>query len=256
MKMKSSVVQRPFPKTESTNKILLALQCWAGDQAQAMRLARFIADLQPRHSEQADFLFVARFDCPHDRDTVSYVSAKFNTHTFISRQRAKGWPHGPNTLWFETMNHVSDQIEKKKFIHYKAVFTFEADCVPLSPDWITHFHREFDVANARRPTYVMGALLPSPGEHINGNMLVKCDLAFLRWLTKTVSASPPSAGWDYFLARDFKRWGWSEMPKQLSWWGAQTLPEVTINELFAAGIIFHHGCKDDSLLNAARQRLL
>lgn len=254
--MRSNVVARPFPKTEPVSKILLALQYWRGDQAQAMQLARFIADLQARHSDQADFLFSGRFDCPHDRDAIAYVSKKFNTHTYISRQRARGWPHGPNVLWYETMNCVQDNIEKKKFPHYKAVLTFEADCVPMSPDWITHFHREFDKANERRATYVMGALLPSPGLHINGNALFKCDLAFMRWLTKEVSASPPSMGWDYHLARDFQKWGWAEMPKQLSWWGAKTLPEQTIAELFDAGTIFFHGCKDSSLLNAARKRLL
>jgi len=221
-----------------------------------MRLARFIADLQHGHSDLADFLFVSRFDCGHDAETVKYVSRKFDTHTYINRARGSGWPHGPNTLWFGTINHVNDQIEKKKFRHYKAVLTFEADCVPMSPRWINHFVEQFDAANAKRPTYVMGALLPYPGEHINGNMLVKCDLAFLRWISKTVSAASPVAGWDYVLAGPFREWGWASMPGQESYWGARTLPDSQIEHEFQKGTVFLHGVKDDSLLTAARKRLL
>lgn len=251
-----SVRPQPFPRTEPSGKILLALQYWKGDRDQAMRLARFIADLQHGHSDLADFLFVSRFDCGHDNETVKYVSRKFDTHTFISRRRGKGWPHGCGDLWFATMEHANDQIEKRKFRHYKSVFTFEADNVPMSSRWIQHFVEQFDAANAKRPTYVMGALLQSPGEHINGNMIVKTDLSFLRWISKTVSAAPPMVGWDYYLAQDFKRWGWAHLEGMQSYWGAATLPASQIEHEFQKGTIWLHGCKDDSLLNAARKRLL
>lgn len=250
-----AVRSQAFPKTEPSGKILLALQYWKGDRDQAMRLARFIADLQHGHSDLADFLFVSRFDCGHDDETVKYVSRKFDTHTFISRRRGKGWPHGSNDLWFALIEHVNDQIEKRRFRHYKAVFTFEADCVPLSPRWINHFIEQFDAANATRPTYVMGALLPN-GPHINGNALFKCDLAFTRWLSKTVSAAPPRAGWDYVLAGAFAKWGWAVLAGLKSYWNSPSLPESQIEQEFREGTVFIHGIKDDSLLTSARRRLL
>ena len=80
---------------DQPTKILLALQFWKGDKDQAMRVARLIADLEPRHTDFADFLFVSRFDCEQDLATVEYVSQKFNVHTYVNRhRRGTGCRHG------------------------------------------------------------------------------------------------------------------------------------------------------------------
>ena len=253
---RSSSVGAQVPKTRNSPKILLVLQFWKGDQEQAMRLARFIADLSPGMNDHADFLFAARFDCSQDQDTMKYVSRKFNVWTMTCRRRGVGWPHGCNELWFGTMSWIYDMISMKKLPHYKAVFTFEADCVPMRPDWLQHFCREWDSLQAKRPTYVAGALLLAPGEHVNGNAMFSADLRFLRWVSKDIVSAASSAGWDYLMAPQFRQWGWAQMPGLVSYWNSRTLPEWEINRLFWTGMAFLHGVKDDSLLKAARKRLL
>jgi hypothetical protein len=46
---------------------LICLQYWDGDRDKAMRLARFLADLEPSKREDVDFAFFARADSSFDR---------------------------------------------------------------------------------------------------------------------------------------------------------------------------------------------
>jgi hypothetical protein len=232
----------------------MALQFWKGDKEQAMRLARFIADLSPEFCEQADILFSARFDCPQDVETVKYVSRKFNVWQHTSRRRGVGWPHGCNELWFGTMGWIHGGIESLRLPHYKAVLTFESDCVPMQVNWISQLRAEWDKAQAKKQTYVMGTLLQAPGEHINGNAMFSTDLRFMRWLSKDIVSASSAAGWDYWLAPEFKQWGWHVCKGMRSYWNTKTLPQETIDELWRSNLIFMHGVKDDSLLNSAKEK--
>lgn len=249
------VVQAP-PPDRPTGKVAIALQFWAGDIKQAAKLSRFITDLQPHHAPDVDFLFVARFDCPHDAEMAKYASRKFNVRQIRSKRRGKGWPHGCNDLWFGLMDELYLGISAHRLPQYKFVFTFEADNVPVSPRWLQHFIKHWDAANAEAPTYVMGAELLSPAQHINGNALFSCRMPFLHWLTRDVNASHPKMGWDYFLAHDFRKWGTAIMPDLQSYWNTTTFSPQDVENCFGRGDVWVHGIKDDSLLDAARKRLL
>lgn len=245
-----------LPPTNPVDRVLLVLQYWKGDRDQAMRLARFIADLQTSKCENADFLFVARFDCAHDQDTVEYVSKKFNVFTYTSKRRGVGWPNGCNDLWFGSVEWVHSMIEGKKVVPYKAFLTFESDCVPLAANWINRLSTAWDEANAKTPIFVLGPYLTAPGPHINGNMLLSGNPAFTHWVTRKVGGAPPNAGWDYVMYRDFKRWGARDLPIMRSYWGTKTFSDDAFLAEIAAGTVFIHGIKDDSLLKQARAKLL
>lgn len=237
---------------KDNRKILLALQFWEGDRAQAMKVARLIADLETHHSNRADFLLVSRFDCTHDMDAISYVSRKFNVRTHISRRRATGWPFGPNELWFETMQYVYEHtVEEKRMPDYKAVLTFEADAAPLCPNWIPMLADAWDET---RPANVVGALLQHPGPHVNGNALFSCDTGFMHWLVRQVSGCTPHGGWDYILAPRFKEWGWKNCNAIRSWWQTPTLTREAFEQLYSQGVCFLHGVKDDSVLRMVRDK--
>jgi len=238
-------------QTQPSNKLLLALQFWKGDKDQAMRLARFIADLQPGHCEIADFLFISRFDCPQDIETIKYVSRKFDVHHTVCRRRGVGWPGGCNELWFGACEHVYHSIESGKMPQYKAMFTFEADGVPLARNWISRFSELWDESKC----YVAGALLDSPGIHINGNALFACDLKFLRWVSKTIGSCSATSGWDYYLSKAFKQWGWAAIPEIVSEWQTKTFPVERFEEEIRKGTLWHHGVKDASLLDMAKNFL-
>ena len=226
-------------------KILLALQFWNGDKEMAMRLARMIARNERRHSNEADFLFVARHDSSHDRRAIADVSQRFNTHVYTSRRCGTGWPHGCNDLWFATMEWVMCMQEGKK-TNYKAVLTFEADCVPLVQNWITVLSDEWDKAGKK---VVMGAMQSQPWPHINGNAMFSTDSKFLHWLVRKVSAVPARSGWDCHLANEFQKRGWANCNKMQSLYQMPTLPGDAVEDMLKLGVAFLHGVKDDSVLS-------
>ncbi len=245
----------------SPDKLLLALQFWDQDKAQAMRVARLVADLEFRHSTAADFLFVARFDSSQDPATVAYVSRKFNTFSYVNKnRRGQGWPFGCNELWFGSLDHVYTQTQAGLMPGYKAILTFEADACPLIPDWIGELSREWDrlFANGAR---IIGHMTPpgpveSGGVHINGNCLVSGDSEYLHWLSRKLGGCAPGGGWDYILAPSFKQRGWADTKKIRSYWHAPTMNEKFFHNIVTEGVVLSHGVKDDSVLNMVRQRYL
>lgn len=235
------------------SKLLIALQFYPGDQDQAMELARLVADIEPRHSERADFMFAGRFDVKHDRDTIMYASRAFNTIPFVSRRQGIGWPHGCNELWFDTIEFCRENIEAKKWPQYKAILTFEADCVPMQKDWIERLHRAWD--SRQSSEICAGALLQAPGEHMNGNMMVSAEVPDLHFFRKIGGASP-SQGWDYAIAGKLKRRGWLPIGDIVSYWGMKTLPRDVFEDLHRREVAMLHGCKDGSGIALARRHFL
>lgn len=227
-----------------------------------MELAQLLADLEPKHSQQADILFVSRFDCPHDVKAEREVSRKFNVFSYTSKRRGVGWPIGCNSIFFGAMDWVYNNIAYGKVPHYKAVLFLGADSCPLKKDWLTQMHYAWDSANKVGPTYVAGALIPGvPGEghdHINGDcMMLSGDLKFLKWLAIGVQDIKFSAGWDWLLAHDFEtRWGWADFAFIKSLWRRPTFSASDWDEFTRQGVSWIHGVKDFSLIKLARKNLL
>lgn len=251
---------RPAPKTD---KILITLPFWDGDKAQAMRLARFIADLQPSGaSGAADFLFVARQDCKHDKETVAYVSRKFNTFTHTSTRPERGWPLGCGGTFFATVDWSLRNISAAKCPAYKAIFVCEADVTPLTRDALLYLHARWDAAKKKNPNLSLaGALVPEGPHghaHINGGCcLVDADLKFLHWLVARVGGClRGGGGWDWALAGEFQRKGWFDIDGIKSWWQTPSIAPGVVENLKKEGVIFLHGVKDNSGLEAARKILL
>ena len=237
-------------------KLILALQFWSRDKEQAMKVARLVADLQPNFCETADFLFVARFDCTQDEETIKYVSRKFNVQHFVnSCFRGSEWPHGCNSLWFGVQDYLFKMQEAKRIPDYKAVLTFEADSCPIHPAWIAELSRAWDLAHAK----VVGHLLPNGPDgrgHINGNCMSSCDMDFLRWIARKVGGVSPHGGWDYLLAPQFRARGWADTPTIRSWYRTPSVDEATFNLIVSQGIALLHGVKDSSLIHHVRRRFL
>jgi hypothetical protein len=235
-----------------SNKILLVSQFYDGDKEQAMKVARLIADFEPRFSEYADFLFFSRFDCSQDLDTIKYVSKKFNVHHAINRRRGTLWPFGCNEMAFGALDWVYGHGEAERIPPYKALLLFEADACPLAPNWISELSHFWDRAKKK----VVGPLLQYPGEHVNGNCLMSGDKAFLRWIARDVGGCSPHKGWDFHLAPEFKKRGWADCPAMRSWWQTKTSTVEQFNDLSRQGAVFLHGVKDDSMINHVRRRFL
>jgi hypothetical protein len=235
-------------------KILLALQFFQRDQARAYRLARLIADWQPAMSKIADFCFVPRFDCEHDKSQNTYVGKKFTTFAHHGRRRAVGWPNGCNALWFDLMAKLCE----KDGLGYKAVLTFEPDCTPLCQNWVEKLHEAWDVAG--KP--IVGDLLPlttladgTKINHINGNALFSCDPTFLKWLGVKEKKVRPTVGWDSELTKDFEALGWADTPAIRSDYRCKVVTGKHLENFLKEGVVFHHGCKTDDLFNLVKDRV-
>lgn len=243
----------------TTNKFLICLQFWEGDRAQALQLARLIADIEPTMSERADFLFVSRFDCTHDTATVNYVARKFKTFTHTSKRRGTGWPSGCNGTFFGTMEWFYHKKQARQVVPYKAAFCIEADGIPMSKTWIADLSNHWDWINNRKPVVMAGAWLangPIPDcGHINGNAFISGDLKFLKHLVARIQDVDINVGWDYCLAPTFREWGWSDMPQIRSVWRTPLTEQIFLHHQ-RTGTLWFHGSKDDAGIKLCRKHLL
>lgn len=239
------------------SKLLLALQYWEGDRVQAEKLARFICDLEPSHSDLADVLLVNRHDClPFPPEADQYISRKFNLWKYHAPRGNVGWPGGCNSLWINTMRWVQSMSDAARIPRYKAVFTFESDGCPVFRDWVLRMHRAWDLANEKGPVCVAGPIVQIPGEHMNGNLMVGGSSANMKWMIRTADSLKQNAGWDWALSPQFKKRGWANVPGMVSWYNTRGYTEAQFLKAQADQMIWIHGVKDDSLMTHGRKLLL
>lgn len=157
-----------------------------------MLLARLIADIEPQMRSDVIFLFSARFDCPHDEETMKYVRQKFeHVFKFTSRSQATGWPAGCNALWSESYQHCIENMRNGRWKGMEAILFMEADCCPLDLNWINHLKHEYKNCGKM----VLGCWLDESDcgvTHINGNCIIHKDL----WRKDKGILSPGPGAWD------------------------------------------------------------
>jgi hypothetical protein len=238
---------------KTSGKLVLCTQFWAGDREAAMRNARRIADNEPKFRDDAEFLFVARFDSTHDRATVEHVSKKFKVSTWTATRHGTGWPAGCNDTWCDTAcNYFLRQLYDGKWDNVKAILTFEGDCIPVMRDWISQLSAEWDRA-AAKGKFVVGAFMPPPVNgpygHINGNSMYPPDL-FER--VPAVLGCDPTQGWDYALAPQFRN-HWYPTPLITNYYKAKNVAVKDIRRRAPDGRVpvLIHGTKDSSISDFA-----
>jgi hypothetical protein len=237
----------------ATGKILIALSFWEGDRASAEKLARFLADLEPSHTDKADFLLVNRFDCPPLDPNVLGLTRKFNTFTHTTPKILTGWPNGCNAMAMAMLSWVCQRVESKKIPSYKAIFNCEADGGPVSVDWIAKMSAAWDSVNQKRKVVLAGPMVPAPQQHINANALLSGDPSFLRWFT---AGGPMQAlqggGWDYLLADTFKHMGWADIPQMKSYYNSANFTVEQYLQMQRENVIWCHGDKSNALVDLGR----
>lgn len=236
-------------------KLLIALQFWEGDRAQALELGRFLADLEPKHQTQADLLLVHRVDCRAPTEIVSHVSRKFNTTVYKSPRSETGWPAGCNGMMESTVEWAYCMMDAKRIPQYKAIFLCEADGGPVSRDWIAKMSNAWDMANARKPVVIAGPLVYGPSEHINGNCMLSGDLNFLRWMVRGPKEQS-RGGWDYVLWPTLKQKGAANILGMRSYYNSPHFSLDQYHQFQNEDVIWMHGDKGSDLVKWGRQELL
>jgi hypothetical protein len=232
-----------------SKKGIINLQFWSGDRAQAMDVARLIANIEPRHRDEYDFMFSARWDAEHHANTIRDVSRKFNVFTCKTKTHASGWPLGCNYLWLESMHAIYRRIKSGELPRYKWVLTLENDDCPLTRDWLDRLDESFRSMNMA----VVGNVVPYPKHHVNGNCLFTTAPEFMDFILGIRKL--PKVGWDYFLADRFRWWGWADIPEIRSIWGTRTAQPNLLEQYVSAGVKMLHGVKDGSAIRWAKHNL-
>lgn len=231
-------------------KILVALQYWAGDRAQAAKLVNFLADLETKHNDHADFLLVNRFDCAPLKE-ISALTRKFNTFSYQSPRGGTGWPYGCNALAASTITWAYRMGEAKKVPLYKCVFTCEADGGPVFEDWTQRLSACWDAVAAKGSVCIAGPLVPHPAEHINGNCLIGGSIENLAWMSRQMHAVK-AGGWDYVLASEFRRRGWANIPQMKSYYASPNFTLDQYHQMVADQLAWVHGDKSNALVDLGR----
>ncbi len=229
------------------SRFLVLLQFWDGDRDKAMRLARFIADLELGFRNDVEFVFVARYDCEHDRETIDYVAQKFKVNWITTYTKWTGWPSGCNGVAKDALEWIASNRKDSP-----GALMIEPDCVPVCRGWIDRIRLEWDSLSSEIAQ--MGAWRPSGGEHghVNGNCVIHPSVA------GAVSAViTEHLAWDCEIAPWIRhRWHKTTLIKNcFESKGAtnQDLFWAPIGEQLPALV---HGFKDSSAIDLARQNLL
>jgi hypothetical protein len=180
------------------DKLVIAMQFWHGDESRAMRVARLIADIEPRRRDDVIFAFCRRFDTPETKlawDTFLHVGAKFGVMPIRSQREATGHPDGCFGLFAGTLDVLARGWQDGT-LRAHSVLMLEADGVPLRADWLDVLlaeHRRTLEAGKR----VTGPLTERPLRHINGTLA----MAFSCWIDRpSLHSCPPRQAWDLFHA--------------------------------------------------------
>lgn len=235
-------------------QLLIAMQYWSRDSAQAREVTNFMADLERQHrGDDFTLMLVHRHDCPAPSTAwVADLSRRFDVLVHRSRRFGTGWPHGPNEMWFDLASKFFELQVEGKAPKFHAMLTLEPDDVPLTRMWADAILAEW--AALGQP-FMLGSFCQHPAPHVNGNLLLTGDIAKLQRVVR-IGGAPCHAGWDFHYARKFKDWGAVGGQRILSLWNTPTISPEAVAEHRANGVALLHGVKDNSALDAARKLCL
>ncbi len=232
--------------------MIFAFQYWQGDEAALYRLVRLVVDLETEIRFDVHFALVRRFDVrdtPALDDVLAYVRKRFPSCEAVKSTRAgSGRYAGPNELWAFTMDYFASKPEFSD----DAVFTAEADGVPLRRNWMRELVAEhcFTRSQGKAITGSLTTLGCPP--HINGNRIM--DTAFWR-AHPEMHATPGPEPYDIYH-RGIINPNARAIGAIMNDWGQYKLGTRYIKDLADVGVAWFHGCKDQSAYARARVMLL
>lgn len=187
---------------------------------------------------------------------VAILKPRFNVFAFPGRNFAEGHPDGCNALWTSAMIESSHRL-REGWANHEAILTFEADCVPLRPDWIEALTAEW---RAKRPAQIVGHMQTNlingqpTRDHINGNAIFKATL--LQDHKTLLATSLGGGNWDYSNRELFVKIG-ADTSLITQLYGQKTITEeefIRVQKHNTRPALLH-GIKDLSAQKWARKHL-
>ncbi len=183
--------------------MVLALQFWEADLERTMRLARLLADIEPRRRDDVVMALCRREDIatppPIVEETWWHCAKKFSVMHLRSARPGAGHPHGCNELMAGVMDALAASWQEG-VVRAPSVFLMEGDGCPLSADWIDRLLAEHQDAlvHGKRVTgaYTEGTV-PTRIPHINGSLIAHLST----WIDRpSLHKTPADEAWDLFHA--------------------------------------------------------
>ena len=180
--------------------LAICLQVCPKDVWLGLRLTKLICSIEREKRKDIEFIVSARRDTnmPAVDEIIKTAQGRFSTVKFIKGKRfGVGWPNGCNDLWQETMMRVYMMVNSKH-IQSDGVLTFEADCLPLRPDWLDRLAEEWMLTKLASKM-VCGHAHSWPEveapTHINGNAIFATDTTDKY---PVLNGCDAKSGWDAF----------------------------------------------------------
>lgn len=237
-------------------KILVVMQYWDGDKAQAEEVVSLASDLLPEMSDLVDLAFVYRHDAKPPRGAIQIKAGlKFGkVHAWKSSRSGTGWPEGSNAIAYGVLNDVPIRRHLyKEFEDIDAILLLEADTVFTRPNWDKELAALWD-KTVKAQKYVTGALVGEyggPEPHING-------VALFAWNASTVIPELRGGtcleGWDYTHRKAILAKAMPSGLFRLDYKRPMITPDLLFAERDGIAPLVYHGVKDDSAIKAVREK--
>lgn len=237
-------------------KLLIVLNYWNGDRDMALKLADLIADLEPSRNMKADFMFHRRFDAEKMPSALKdRLSEKFEVVHDIKcrRMNAVGYPYGPNEMFYDLVERMNNREYQ---MDYYAFLNMEADCCPLSPDWIDKMIEAYDEAYHERKSATGHVVTHASMTHLNGVAIYSIDF-WSKAGGMNIIGGPANEGYDTYHANRVMPIS-KDTSSILLDFNRKTINEEDIGTLSKNGQrpYLFHGVKDMSAIVAVRNKYI
>jgi hypothetical protein len=142
------------------------------------------------------------------------------------------------------MQEAFTRVKTGDWANVRAIFTFEADCIPLTRDWLDRLTWEWSETE-KSGKWMTGWWGPwhSPVGHLQGNSLFHVKLAHF---IPRIFGAPCNLPWDQAFATTFApHWRKSNFLENL--YQETNVAEERIKHVIGAGAVLLHGVKDASV---------
>jgi hypothetical protein len=229
--------------------LVVAIQFWDGDKGHALKLARFLADIEPVFRGDTIIALAARYDCELDaeiQDAYDHVSRKFPVTFLRSNRQATGHPDGCFGLWAGTAELMYSRWLSGWPV--SNVFFVEAEGVPARYDWIDCLKRAH-TANLLTGKRITGARMDGAlyEPHVNGSTLMHMSA----WGDHPSWRScPKGQAWDCFHGQSMLG-ELGAVPSILNLYGAQDM-SLAVYKTIGSNYAWIASVKDGSAWDCAQ----
>lgn len=241
-----------MPTKQITSRLLLVVPYWDGDKADAMRSLIQATELIKDRSDEIGLLIVYRYDStpPSDSD-LRFFSTKFrDVKVWRCDRRGKGYPMGPNEMYFGTFQYVRDP--KSRLSDYEAILVMESDCVMIREDWHREMIKVWQDAKTNGKL-ITGAVIENGYDgyprHVNAAAIYYRKIGDMTPLL----SSDGNLGWDWVFGRQLMPFTQDSPAFQLKF-KQPTIGEEEMEDVFDSPVVMLHGIKDDSVIQAVKRR--